>query len=117
MIGAARSSSAAPSRSEQSTLSTFRRPGALWAAEVERGGVGATACAVDGGVVAAGDAIAVCAPAPILNTSRIAAMFFFSPVPLIVRFASAATMLVRLPLWNALPLSWPTRPRPTANHQ
>src|SRR5215470_19823596 len=86
MAAASRSSSAAPSRSEQRTWSTTHRPGAIWASEVSRDEGGGAACGgVAGGVAACcGGGAEGCAHAARLHTSRTATSYRFISIPLSV---------------------------------
>src|SRR5690242_14413405 len=86
MTAAARSSSSAPSRSEQRTRSTSHRPGAICASDVTRGAGGGGA---SGGGVAGADGAATscceaggCAHATSQQANRIATNLVFIIVPL-----------------------------------
>src|SRR6516162_8469192 len=85
MTAAARSSSAAPSRSEQRTRSTSHRPGAICASDVTRGaGGGAGSGGGSGGVAdCCGGGADGCAHALRQHASRTAKAYLFIAVPLV----------------------------------
>src|SRR5438270_8379167 len=87
MTAAARSSSSAPSRSEQRTRSTSHRPGAICASEVTRGAgdEGASGGGVGGGAISCCDCCCEagdCAHAASQQANRTATSLVFIIVPL-----------------------------------
>src|SRR6516162_10503819 len=98
MTAAARSSSEAPSRSEQRTRSTSHRPGAICASEVTRGAGGEAASG--GGAVGAGGAGAGgCAHAARQHDARTATRSFF----IIVHLVPYQNSPKRVPILGLLP--------------